>query len=248
MKKRTNNTITYLFSIVVLIFTACKSFRLGEYQDNQSSAVIVLKNDSTFKYNSFRNNFEHSSGVWERKDNHIILNSFLQNKVPTIKILKYKSITLKEGIYLKININPSNKNDVDFFCEAFTNNGILLFDPMYSLKSSINQNKTFDIIQLSKDIQSKNGSYSFTVNQHIDSIYFKLWKFPQNFNGKYFNDSLQTERKKIAANLGDSIDVVIDLNDSLFGYKIFDNKGLKINNRLLFFENKKFKLKRTSKS
>lgn len=236
--------IYIIFFTVIFIFISCKSFQIGEYKNNKSCVAITLKNDSTFIYNNYSYNFEYSSGIWRRRDDKIILKSHIKNKIVPVEISKYENVTLKDRITIRINIIPLKKNAEDYFCEAFTNSEYLLFDPYDTLRPLLNKKPLVDIQLVANYIQEKNGSYSFSVNHDIDSLYLKLWKFPQSLNGIQINDSLLTERKKITAKLRDSIVINVALNDSLFGYKVFDNKVLIYRNGCLILENNKLKAKK----
>ena len=249
MKKESNKIIkNYVnFCIVIVVFMSCRSFQIGEYKNDRSYDRLILNNDSTYTYNNFSDNFEYSSGIWRRSGNVIILNSFIKNKRIPLEISLNENTSSKEKIFIRINIITHNKNDNDYFCEAFTNNEILLFDPLDTLKPLLKKKTSIDILQLSNYIYKKNGSYTFSINQALDSVYFKVWKFPQSFNGKQTNDSLRTDVKGIMANLGDSITANIVLNDSLFGYKIFINKKLKYRNDCLLFENNQLEANRNNK-
>lgn len=233
--------IYIIFFSAVFIFISCKSFQVGEYKNTKTSERIILKNDSTFIYNNYSLNFEYSSGIWKRRGNKIILDSRIKNKIVPVEIYKFENMISKDRISIKVNIISLKNNPQDYFCETFTNNEILLFNPLDSLKPLLNKKPVIDIQLLSKYIQEKNGSYSFSINHHIDSLYFRLWKFPQSINGMNTDDSIQTTKKRILANLGDSITANILLCDSLFGYKVFDNNELIYRNGCLIFENNKLK-------
>lgn len=244
MNEKLNKMRKYIF-IFIITFTiiSCKSFKAGEYRNNLRSAIIIFNKDSTFSYSNY--DCSYSSGTWQTKDNRIIiLNSFIKNKIIPIEISSFRSKGSKEIIQVNINIITSNKNDKDYFCVAYRNNNKLLYDPTDSLKSLLYTKPLVDIQELSNSICAKNGSYTFNTNYPIDSICFKIWKYPININERLINDSLQTTTKGIRASLGDSLNINILLNDSLFGYEIFKNTKLKHINGRLIFRNNKFKHKK----
>ena len=86
----------------------------------------------------------------------------------------------------------------------------------------------------------KKGSYCIYPENPFSSLFFKIEKQPKwiKYTGgiqpTYY--TLQTEEINVQAQPGELVKITINLNDSLFSYRIFDNVMLKINDKKLIFK------------
>ena len=91
------------------------------------------------------------------------------------------------------------------------------------------------------------GSYSFNVKELVDSISFVVAKRPFILRGtgyKMTYDDVRTDIIYPHLLAGETLEVTVNIVDSLFGYRFFKNEGLKLKNKKIIFQNKgnKYKL------
>ncbi len=192
----------------------------GIYGGTRTPHVFILSEDSTFKYEYHAMWYSESSGTWQKRKNTIYLNSFEQrNKMP-VEYTKIENNNKKAIINIKVNI--ADKPEKDYICFPYVNGKSVFINP-------------------------GKGSYSFDYEFPVDSISFLIAKrtfFLRGTGYKMSYDDIKTETIYPHLSVGESMDVTINLIDSLFGYKVFKDEKLEIKGGKIFFKekNRKYKL------
>jgi hypothetical protein len=214
----------------IFFFSSCyvTSNIVGTYSSPKSRHKFIIHTDSTFEYSYNVGGFKDkvSFGRWTQIDkNTIVLNSQIQsNTIPlNINILP----TDNKSSNIKVEIDVSGKNKKDYRCIPYID-GINYYPFLFPEK----------------------GNYDFESILSIKNIYFEIYKEPmilERFGVQREYNVLKTEIKEINSNVGDNISISIQLNDSLFSYRIFNNTILKFNGNKMAFKdpenkNKKSKL------
>lgn len=203
--------------ILTILLNSCSNTRLinGTYSGKHNPHVFILSADSTFKYEYHAVWYSESSGTWRKAGDIIYLNSFNQtDKIP----VEYTKMTNNQdsAIVVNIDVNSQNKPPKDYICWAFINGNFAYFDP-------------------------DRGSYSFKSEIPVDSLYFKIKKSPFIFRGTGYKmgyDDVKTETIYPHLSVGESLNVTINIIDSLFGYKVFSDTKLKVKRDKLIFKDK----------
>lgn len=215
--------------VSLMILTACNSNELlitGIYTSRKSPDIITLFLDSTFKYEQTlvpgsRFVERSSSGTWklDRNSGHIILNSAIQDletsiEADVIPARSTKSIVL---VNLKVDSEPIE----NYICYPILN----------------------------REIYQQNverGAYSFKTDKQIDRISFQIVKQPKSVEVLGMKqptyNTIKTKEVELSCNVGDSVLIDIQLSDSLFSYKLFNDEKLRYEKNRLFFLNQKLKV------
>lgn len=179
--------------------------------------------DSTFLYKFHGyTKYKYSHGKWSVNKNKIIINSELLEKDIPISVLE--SDNLSKISQISVLINKTNKND--YKCMPFSDTGVLLFDP-------------------------PKGFYTLNLGSLPNGIYFEVYYLPDSISStRWPNDVLKTEI--VLLDQSKDYELTININDSLFNYRVFNNTELRMQgNKIIFFdeeENTKNKLQIVPKS
>ncbi|MFT4073869.1 MAG: hypothetical protein QM654_18340, partial [Dysgonamonadaceae bacterium] len=82
------------------------------------------------------------------------------------------------------------------------------------------------------------GSYSFETELPVDSIYFLIAKRPFILRGTgcfMSYDDVKTETIYPHLSAGESLETIVNIIDTLFGYKVFKDEELEIKNGKIIF-------------
>lgn len=206
-----------LIGNIIFLFS-CQSIStiVGIHQD--VSHRFIFNADSTFQYFYMAGTSvdRYSSGKWKATNkNKIVLNSNIQSKI----------------LPLKIDIIPSENELNNFRVNLFIQGGN---EKAYRAYPFVNANLFFNFTP-------DRGSYNFDTGSFINKISFKVSKEPMVIERlgapkEYY--LLETEKKDINLNKGDSVIINIEVADSLFSYKIFKNEIIKFNGNKMIFKDK----------
>ena len=214
----------YIYIVFILLlylqasYAGNKKVVSGEYRSKHSPHVFILSEDSTFKYKYYGVWYKESSGTWKNRDNIIYLNSYNQiDKIP----VEYSTISVggNKSAVIHMELNTQEENKQDYICFPYINGKIVSH-------------------------YSERGSYSFESRTDVDNLYFSIRKAPFVLRGTGIYggyDEVETELIEPRLNVGDSLNVKINIIDSLFGYKTFKNEKLKVKNGkiIILNENRK---------
>jgi len=215
------NYIIFVCILIILLSSCSKShFVDGIYSGKESPHVFIFSEDFTFKYEYRATWYKESSGTWEKRGNTIYLTSFERRDKMPIKYVKTGNNQIKSTINIKIDV--SDKSKEDYICFPYINDKSILEAPA-------------------------KGSYSFDTELTIDSIYFLISKRPFVLRGtgyKMSYDDVKTETIYPHLLIGESLEITVNIIDSLFGYKVFKDERLELKNGKIIFEDesKKYKL------
>jgi hypothetical protein len=211
--------LSCIVTIVLITFSCKSSFIIGTYQDKNNShkCKFVFRSDSTFDYYYIvaGDADMHSSGKWKIKNgNAIELNSTVQNSTLPIGISILPTKGKHYGYNVDMNILDNNKRNYRAmpFCDSFHIPHTLFF--------------------------ADRGSYEFTTWNPIDTLYFKVVKDPlvlERLGPSRVYNELVTEKKVLHLNCGDSVQVIINVVDSLFSYKIFKRTTIQLGKHKLIY-------------
>jgi len=218
----------YLFFVICIIYCSCvSSFKSGRYNGKNDSGNpnnFTFSDDLTFSYNYYGSIGKHSSGKYQIRDNEIILNSNIKNiNIPVkVKCLTIPSDSLMGKNKITFLFNLSEEEEKNYKCIPIFNNDTL--------------NNKEGIIYLTQGIKldEKWGSYTMYHTEPIDSIKLCILKNPFISRPK---KSLVTKTMYFDKGKGKDITFNLTINDSLFGYRIFDDVVLSIKkNKIIFID------------
>lgn len=213
-----NNYIVFI-GVLNILFNSCSDTILinGTYSKKHSPYVLTFSKDSTFIYESRKGCYAESFGTWKTIGDVIYLNSLEQIDKMPVEYTKIKGN--KKNTIINVKLNVPDKPQRDYICFPYVNGEFVFMYP-------------------------ERGSYSFESEVPIDSICFLIAKKPFVLRGtgnKGCYDDVWTESIYLYSLVGESIDITINIIDSLFGYKVFKNEKIEIKNGKIIFkaENKK---------
>lgn len=203
-----------LVCVLAILLNSCSKilFINGMYSGKGNPHVFVFSEDSTFKYEYHGVWYSESSGTWQKKRNTIFINSFEQRDKMPIEYQKTKNDKKKAIINVKINI--SDKPESDYICFPYINGKSMFEDP-------------------------EKGSYSFDTKGPVDSICFLIAKRPFILRGTGYKmgyDDVKTKTIYPHMSAGENLDVLVDIVDYLFGYKVFKDEKLELKNGKIIFK------------
>jgi hypothetical protein len=238
--------LLFVITVGSILFSCKTSTIIGHWVTKKHILTeFVFFADSTFIYNRADwKTKNHSSGKWMLKDKKIIINSDTQNIIIPIEILYAKKSNNNKNC-ISVNVNVQNKRldyytEKDYISEPFTNDSVPLRKPLELIDiTGLSLDESF--AKIDKWFSERRGSYIFYVDTILDNICFEILKNP------YYIESLpprvetpiKTETRDINFALGDSITININIDDSFFGYRIFNNTVLQIKNKHIIFDNDK---------
>ena len=218
MRRIMKYTCIVFIILSILLYSCSNSIVInGIYRGNHTPHLFIFSGDSTFKYEYHAMWYSESSGIWQKRKNTIYLNSFEQrSKMP----VEYTKIEHSNKV-ISVKVNIADKPEKDYICFPYVNGNSVFINP-------------------------EKGSYSFDYDFPVDSIYFLIAKRPFVLRGtgyKMSYNDIKTETIYPHLAVGESIDVTINLIDSLFGYKVFNDEKLEIKGGTISFKEKNKKCK-----
>jgi hypothetical protein len=199
------------------MFISCNKFILpgttiNELNQTNPNNFYFYKNH-TFKYEYHALGvYKYSSGRWTYKNkNSILLKSGIQSNIVPVNVKYSNTDTL--AICLDIKLHVKGGEEENYTCEPFIENKKLL------------------------TVNIERGSYQLYLNTPFENFYFKIWETRSFFNStKPYPDPLNTELISINLNKGNHIKIDINLNDSLYYYRIFNDEELPIVGNYILFD------------
>jgi hypothetical protein len=202
--------------ILILLMTSCVSKTIiGTYVSKKSPYRFDIMKDSTFRYQyKFQFAYEYSSGYWKSAGrNKIKLKSNITDKsIPVVIKENNISDSTSSSMILNIETNIS-KSDVSYYqCLIYIDDSLYLrknCDSLFSIITKIPRNNIY--LRLTAD--------SRIPARCLDTLTSsKCFLKNRNIN---------------------KLDVKLNINDSLFNYKVFDDEKIKV-----FCKKLKYKSKR----
>ena len=203
----------YLLLPVLLAGCSNKLLITGRYASKDSPYGFNLNQDSTFDYKFYQfHEYEYSTGKWKKKGNRtIILNS--TRKDITIPLEVTESSELK------------NEN-VNRFSFEFRSNEIAAKD----CECAIIINDT------EKEIRRCDSIALVEIKMPVHKLFVEVRKSPLLMTSLRFSlDPLITNNYSTAKEYGNFAKFRIIVNDSLFSYKVFDNRKIKVKTDGIYF-------------
>lgn len=207
--------ISYCF-LVFIFFVGCTSVKVpGVYRSRDGLYKLTLNIDSTFVFGyKFQFDYKYSHGLFKVVDNKsIMLRSSIKNKAIPIRVKTVNENQTSEDNVLRINfIFPKNESQY-YKCQILIN-GVVF------------ENKHCDSLSF---VRVEKPLNNFSLGISADE------RMPSRFL-----DTLYTEVFTTAVSRRNNLSVELLVNDSLFNYRIFDDKIIKASNRKLaiFDDNK----------
>ena len=205
--------------LLSLLLASCsnKWIFIGKYASNNSPYGLNIKSDSTFDYKFYQfHAYEYSTGKWYKKSHgDIILNSFL------------KDITIPLAVTESSELKNENVNKFSF---EFRSNEIAAKD----CECAIIINDTV------KEIRRCDSIALVEIKIPVHKLFVEVRKSPLLMTSLRFSlDPLITKVYSTSKDYGNFIKFNIMVNDSLFSYKVFDNKAIKVKKGGIYFHNDK---------
>ncbi len=235
-----NKNFLYLFTAICIVCCSCTpSFKWGRYagkynikKKSENPNDFTFLEDSTFSYDYYGSvHRKCSTGKYEVKDNKIILNSNIKEVFMPEKysILPTDSLKDKNRITVRFEV-PEVRSQENYKCVVVLNKDTLNNDndPMLMLKRYLMQG-------ILKDID-KWGTYTTYYTEPLDSVNIEIWI--SNFvTGGRVKARVITRTIYFDGILGKDIVFDIKIDESLFGYRVFDNIILDIKrNKIVFID------------
>ena len=188
-----------------------KSLEGVYYLESEPDSAMIVLNDSVFQFysNRYGNQWrQYSSGTWDYQRNRIVLDSYRKDRLKAFCENRSVSDCIGDkNITIQVELNANNKNE--YYCMiAFVNERIAFLN--------------------TNDVR---GNITFKVSCAVDSISLRMFKCPSVYKGQgsmspsYCAD---TETLKTHADIGDTLTIFVQIEDSLFYYKRFDKEKFKI--------------------
>ena len=205
--------------LLSLLLASCsnKWIFIGKYASNNSPYGLNIKSDSTFDYKFYQfHAYEYSTGKWYKKSHgDIILNSF------------HKDITIPLAVTESSELKNENVNKFSF---EFRSNEIAAKD----CECAIIINDTV------KEIRRCDSIALVEIKIPVHKLFVEVRKSPLLMTSLRFSlDPLITKVYSTSKDYGNFIKFNIMVNDSLFSYKVFDNKAIKVKKGGIYFHNDK---------
>lgn len=204
--------IPYL--LLFLLLQGCSSifFVTGKYASKNSSYGFNINKDSTFSYKFYQfHAYEYSTGEWHKEGNRkIVLNSL------------HKNITMP----LTVIESGSNDDSINRFSFEFKSIEIGAKDCECAI--FINDNL--------KEIRRCDSMALIAIKEPVRKIFVQIRKSPLLMTSLRFSlEPLVTNVYSTSKEYGNFIKLNIMINDSLFSYKVFDNKVIKVKEKGIYF-------------
>jgi hypothetical protein len=201
----------FLISSLILMYGCHSGVELlGDYSSFQSPYTFYLYKDSTFSYRyKFEYAYEYSQGTWSQVGGKmIVLNSQIKNRTLAVEAQNLDDNASEIINHFSIDVNLINGNKNHYQCMIFIN------DTLFTIK-------TCDSLS------------SILINSPIKDYFFKLTtdtRMPTRFL-----DTLSTNKIFTKSSNSNNFKIKINLVDSLFNYRIFNNDILQVTNKGLNF-------------
>ncbi|MFT3901661.1 MAG: hypothetical protein QM727_00685 [Niabella sp.] len=208
--------ILYIFIVFSLVSCSGRLLFTGKYASKDSPYGFYINPDSTFSYKFYQfHEYEYSNGKWFKKDKYLILNSNLRD-ITIPLVIKDESI-----------LSGDSLNNFSF---EFVSSGL----PAKDCECAIVINDT------SKQIRRCDSIALVEITMPVHNLFVEVRKSPLLMTSLRFSlHPLVTNTYIPKKEYGNSANFKIIVNDSLFSYKIFNNKKLKISKRGLYYYNEK---------
>lgn len=211
-----NEKINLSLLFILCIFSlACnnKHVQTGNYVSKNQEKILIINSDYTFEYRyQFEFQRQYSHGTWKPITNHNIEISsvYLDRDIQLTTFVEPNALDDKIFLIIKSNISKDEQRLYQL---------TLFVDDKIVDSKSCDSVTTFSVAK-----QSKKFQLGLSANQSLP--------------GRYL-DTLFSKSVEIATNSPQIIRVEAIANDSLFGYKVFNQKRLKIRkNSLIYFDQK----------
>jgi hypothetical protein len=196
-----------------------------------------LNGDSTFIYEYYAfHAFENSKGTWKREGKrHIVLNSDIKSRIIPLKVIALNSPTIGET-NLSIHVN-GDLDKANYKCAVFINDTLCELKFGHFLKSTNMDKEALEHEINVNDLWFRyircDSLLSVTTKTPIRNIYFIIRKIPIELTSTNFAPTpLETEKYFFNFNKSDnSYNIIINFNDSLFSYKVFNNEKVELTKR-----------------
>lgn len=226
----------YLFTVICIVYCSCvPSFKLGRYNGKNNSGNpndFTFFEDSTFSYNYYGSIGKHSTGKYEIRDDKIILNSSVKDVFMPVQysLLSLDSLRGKNRITVQFKV-PEVRTQKDYKCILILNEDTLNYNK--NAKDTVELYITQDIW-----VDDKWGAYTICYTEPLDSVKLEIWVSP--FVVARPEEPVTTQTIYFNSALGKDIIFNIAIDESLFGYRVFDNVELAIKrNRIIFIDTEK---------
>jgi hypothetical protein len=209
------NRYAILTCALYILLSSCSQSKVitGMYSGKKNPHVFTFSKDSMFKYEYHDYCYKESSGTWYQDGDFLYLNSLIKTEKIPLEYTKLRG-DRDTSIVINIEINSQNNPQTDYICWPFINGKPCSFDP-------------------------ERGAYSFSSDILVENIYFKIKKSPfvlRGIGSKMCYDDIETEPIELKLSFGDNLNVVINIIDCLFGYKVFSNEKLEIRSRKIILK------------
>ncbi len=204
--------IPYLLLFLLLQGCSSKFFVTGKYASKNSPYGFNINKDSTFGYKFYQfHAYEYSTGEWHKEGNRkIVLNSL------------HKNITMP----LTVIESGSNDDSINRFSFEFKSIEIGAKD----CECAIFINDTL------KEIRRCDSMGLIAIKESVRKIFVQIRKSPLLMTTLRFSlEPLVTNVYSTSKEYGNFIKFNIMINDSLFSYKVFDNKVIKVKEKGIYF-------------
>lgn len=191
----------------------------GKYK-GKNPHVFIFSQDSTFRYEYHGVWYSESFGSWHKTRDIVYLTSFQQRDKLPVEYRKTRNGQSERIV--KVKINASDKPERDYICFPYING-----------KSFFNEDSSLE--------DPPRGSYSFKVKEPVDSISFIVAKRPFILRGTGYNmayDDVGTDTIYLHLAVGETLEITVNIIDSLFGYRTFKNERLKVKNKKIIFQDR----------
>jgi hypothetical protein len=209
-------------AILACSLSGCSyEFLPGKYAARRGIHHFHFRPDSTFTYEFSGGCYKEATGNWREDGQRLYVSSLGQ--VDRIPVTYQKREGTKPGVsVMNVTVNMPKEEVSNYVC--------------------------FPVLNKEKPYFPKTrGSFSFGHKERIDSLVFAISKIP--FSGGGFDlracfQRVLSETIYPQAAIGDTLDVQVNIIDSLFSYQVFKNEPMKIGRKSLVFryEGKKYRL------
>lgn len=205
----------YIFICILLLNSCYSSIHVkGSYQTIDTDSILLVLSDSTFQYHkSARVWWQASSGNWFKDGRRITLTSNHWNK-PRVDCGKTRREGEQKDVAISIEIDVADEYKQNYCCICCIVNG--------------------QIIPYNFDFER--GDSFFKSECSVDSFALRICKVPTVYRGAgtmKWSDFVVTETVRPRAVDGDSLHIIVHVEDSFFHYKAFEKEEFKIRRRSL---------------
>lgn len=199
--------------ILFIYSCATKPQVIGKYFSKKSPHKFQIKPDSTFIYEyGLISLYQHSVGRWKLEGENLILNSSIKSTVVPIEIVKLEKIAPQSNILSFELKTIGNLKLEDYQCTVYLN----------------------DKSEYHRRCDSLSNIFTDFPIKKIE-VYFD--RIPKEVNTTLNYPPVMTNVYLPDIQMGQKIQMRIDINDSLFYYRAFKNDILKVRkNKIKFYD------------